>query len=311
MRWTHHSITAVTITILLSIAALSEAAVIEGRLLGVYYKDRLARGVSLKTRVLLNRGLYKTQIDTEGAFAFLDIPTGVYLLEVQSPDLAYSRVRITVSPDESVHASRVSVGDHWSDQHRSLPMPLTLKPRPRPIHYIPPESAKVVGWFGNPMILLSSFSVLMLLLMPRIVANLDDNALDALRSSYHLSCLPSLPHLPHPHLHPTSSGMPPTVLPSKTMYPSLPPYMVDGALDQYPSSFFRSPAMASSNMLLSASAAPSEPFLVNVDGLPNGSGSGSSSTVTMTASGQYPYGHNLHMPHHQHAPIPVQSKKQK
>lgn len=150
--------------------------------------------------------------------------------------------------------------------------------------------------------------------MPRIMANLDDSALDALRSSYHLSCLPSLPHLPHPHLHPTSSGMPPTAFSSKTMNPSSSPYMVDGALDQHPSSFFRSPAMPSSNMLLSASAAPSEPFLVNVDGLhggTNGSGSGSSSTVTMTASGQYPYGHNLHMPHHQHAPVPVQSKKQK
>ncbi|KAG0085508.1 hypothetical protein BGZ92_008936 [Podila epicladia] len=104
--------------------------------------------------------------------------------------------------------------------------------------------------------------------------------------------------------------MPPTTLSSKTMYPSSSPYMVDGALDQHPSSFFRSPAMPSSNMHLSASAAPSEPFVVNVDGLTNGPESGSLS-ATMTVSGQYPYGHNPHMPYHQHAPIPVQSKKQK
>ncbi|KAG0331613.1 hypothetical protein BG000_010745 [Podila horticola] len=258
--------------------------------------------------------MYETQIDRQGAFAFPDIPTGVYMLGVQSPHLVYSRVRITVSSDDSVHASSVSVGDQWSNHRRPLPMPLILKPRPRPIHYIPPESAKVVGWFGNPMILMSSFSVLMLLLMPKIMANLDDNALDALRSSYHFSCLPSLPHLPHPHLHPLTSGMPPVTLSSKIMHPSSSPYMIDGALDQHPSSFFRSPAMSSSNVHFSSNAAPSEPFLVNTDGLHGMmEGSGSSSTVAMTMSGQYPYGHPHSYTSHnsQRAPVPVQSKKQK
>ncbi|KAF9316237.1 hypothetical protein BG003_002147, partial [Podila horticola] len=154
--------------------------------------------------------------------------------------------------------------------------------------------------------------VLMLLLMPKIMANLDDNALDALRSSYHFSCLPSLPHLPHPHLHPLTPGMPPATLSSKIMHPSSSPYMIDGALDQHPSSFFRSPAMPFSNVHFSSNAAPSEPFLVNTDGL-HGTmeGSGSSSTVTM--SEQYPYGHPHSYTSHnsQHAPVPVQSKKQK
>lgn len=66
----------------------------------------------------------------------LDVPTGVYMLEVQSPHLVYSRVRVIVHANESVQASRVSVGDHWSSRHRPLSMPLTLKPQPRPIHYI-------------------------------------------------------------------------------------------------------------------------------------------------------------------------------
>ncbi|KAI9231130.1 MAG: hypothetical protein BYD32DRAFT_442087 [Podila humilis] len=236
------------------------------------------------------------------------------MLEVQSPYLVYSRVRVIVHGDDSVQASRVSVGDHWSSQRRPLSMPLILKPRPRPIHYIPPEGAKVVGWFGNPMVLLSSFSFLMLLLMPKIMANLDDNALDALRSSYHFSCLPSLPHLPNPHPshfnhHAMSSGM----------YPSSSPYMVDGALDQHPSNFFRSPAIFSH--IHFSSTAPSEPFLVNMDSLHgemNGPGSSSSSsTATMPMSnnngytGQYyPYPYTSH--HQQQAPpVPVQSKKQK
>lgn len=58
------------------------------------------------------------------------------MLEVQSPHLVYSRVRVIVHPDESVQALHVSVGGHWSSQRRPLPMPLTLKPQPRPFHYI-------------------------------------------------------------------------------------------------------------------------------------------------------------------------------
>lgn len=158
--------------------------------------------------------------------------------------------------------------------------------------------------------------------MPKIMANLDDNALDALRSSYHFSCLPSLPHLPNPHHshlnhHAMSSEMP--TLSSKTMYPSSSPYMVDGALDQHSSSFFCSPAILSNKHL--SSTAPSEPFLVNMDSLHgemNGSGSSSSSAVTMTMSnnngytGQYhPYSHTSHHHHQQAPPVPVQSKKQK
>ncbi|KAF9540069.1 hypothetical protein EC957_004666 [Mortierella hygrophila] len=61
------------------------------------------------------------------------------------------------------------------------------------MHYIPPEGQKVVGFFGHPMILMASFSVMMLLIMPRIMSNLDADALDTLRSSYDFSSLPALP----------------------------------------------------------------------------------------------------------------------
>ncbi|OAQ25498.1 hypothetical protein K457DRAFT_158158 [Linnemannia elongata AG-77] len=121
-----------------------------------------------------------------------DVPVGTYILEVQSPHLVYSRVRVVVTHSEVV-AMRVSIGDHFSNVPHVLPMPLTLRPRPRPIHYIPPEGQKVVGFFSNPMILMASFSVMMLFIMPKIMSNLDADALDALRSSYDFSSLPALP----------------------------------------------------------------------------------------------------------------------
>ncbi|KAF8947466.1 hypothetical protein BGZ47_009092 [Haplosporangium gracile] len=63
---------------------------------------------------------------------------------------------------------------------------------PHLVYSRPPEGQKVVGFFSNPMILMASFSIIMLLIMPRIMANLDADALDALRSSYDFSSLPAL-----------------------------------------------------------------------------------------------------------------------
>ncbi|KAK3832889.1 MAG: hypothetical protein JOS17DRAFT_816006 [Linnemannia elongata] len=176
---------------LASLAASVDAAVVEGRLLPASFRGRVTRGVSLKTKVLLGGGRFQTLIARDGTFEFLDVPVGTYILEVQSPHLVYSRVRVVVTHSEVV-ALRVSIGDHFSNVLRVLSMPLTLRPRPRPIHYIPPEGQKVVGFFGNPMILMASFSVMMLLIMPRIMSNLDADALDALRSSYDFSSLPAL-----------------------------------------------------------------------------------------------------------------------
>ncbi|KAF9947409.1 hypothetical protein BGZ72_010583, partial [Mortierella alpina] len=182
------------------LALFTEAAKIEGRILGVTFRGRLMRdtGVPTATRVMLSGGLFQTLVNDDGLFSFPDVPLGAYILEVKSPQLTYSKslpyptkVRVVVTASE-VRATRMSVSDHFSSYQQTLPMPLTLRPRPRPMHYIPPEGAKVAGWFANPMILLSSFSFLMLLLMPKIMANLDAEALEAMRSSYDFGCLPSL-----------------------------------------------------------------------------------------------------------------------
>ncbi|KAG0060414.1 hypothetical protein BGZ89_012290 [Linnemannia elongata] len=191
MRVTYSSIL-IAFTGLASLAASVDAAAVEGRLLPASFRGRVTRGISLKTKVLLGGGRYQTQIAKDGTFEFPDVPVGTYILEVQSPHLVYSRVRVVVTHSEVV-AMRVSIGDHFSNVPHVLPMPLTLRPRPRPIHYIPPEGQKVVGFFSNPMILMASFSVMMLFIMPKIMSNLDADALDALRSSYDFSSLPALP----------------------------------------------------------------------------------------------------------------------
>ncbi|KAI8601740.1 hypothetical protein EDD21DRAFT_99439 [Dissophora ornata] len=153
--------TAVGVASLLCFLACSEAASIEGQVLGVTFRGRVTRGVSTKTKVALSgSGRYQTHVGGDGTFTFPDLPTGTYILEVDSPHLSYSKVRIAVTANE-MRATQVSLGDHFSDNQMLLSMPLILRPRTRPTHYIPPEGARVAGWFANPMVLMSSFSVLM------------------------------------------------------------------------------------------------------------------------------------------------------
>ncbi|KAI1297005.1 hypothetical protein EDD11_007318 [Mortierella claussenii] len=131
---------------LLGLLASVDAGVIEGRLLGVSFRGRIVRGVSMKTKILLNSGLYETHIQKDGTFVLSDVPEGTYMLEVRSPHLSYSKVRVSVTKQDVV-ATRVSLGDHFSDYQEMLPMPLVLRPKLRPAHYI-------------------------LVLMPKIMANL-------------------------------------------------------------------------------------------------------------------------------------------
>ncbi|KAF9919316.1 hypothetical protein BX616_008334 [Lobosporangium transversale] len=176
-----------------------DAAVIEGRLLGATFRGQVVQGVSMKTTVLLNRGLYQTHIQRDGTFAFPDVPTGAYILEVHSPNLSFPKS---------------------------------------------PEGAKFAGWFANPLTLMASFSLLMLLVMPRIMANLDEDALHALRPPYefgrHRHYSPQHPargSMMHPPCQPVSMT---SHVPFQLQYYQ-PQLHVDGALDQHPSNVFRSP----------------------------------------------------------------------
>ncbi|ORZ26735.1 hypothetical protein BCR41DRAFT_393342 [Lobosporangium transversale] len=220
-----------------------DAAVIEGRLLGATFRGQVVQGVSMKTTVLLNRGLYQTHIQRDGTFAFPDVPTGAYILEVHSPNLSFPKVRIMVT-SRDVIATRISLGDHFSNYQQLLPLPLVLSPRTRPRNYISPEGAKFAGWFANPLTLMASFSLLMLLVMPRIMANLDEDALHALRPPYefgrHRHYSPQHPargSMMHPPCQPVSMT---SHVPFQLQYYQ-PQLHVDGALDQHPSNVFRSP----------------------------------------------------------------------
>ncbi|KAG0241811.1 ER membrane protein complex subunit 7 [Actinomortierella wolfii] len=118
-------------------------------------------------------------INKDGKFAF-DVPEGAYSLEVRSPQYIYPAIRVTVSEKGST-AYLVTYGSDWSNSENRLPMPLILSPRAESSYFVPREGFKISHLFANPMMLMMGFSVLMLFVMPKLMANMDPQAMEEMQ----------------------------------------------------------------------------------------------------------------------------------
>ncbi|KAG0234650.1 hypothetical protein BGX31_004498 [Mortierella sp. GBA43] len=129
-------------------------------------------------------------ITREGKFVFPDVPEGSYLLEVQSPQYIYPTVRLTVTGKET-KAYLVTLGADWSNNDNIVQYPFLLVPRAPATFFIPREGFKISYLFANPMMLMMGFSVLMLFLMPKLMANMDPAALEEMQGMQDATQMPS------------------------------------------------------------------------------------------------------------------------
>ncbi|KAF9933439.1 hypothetical protein FBU30_005473 [Linnemannia zychae] len=169
----------VAIIALLSVSTVS-AARLSGFVVG-YGENAHPRDLSTETRVLLSGGQYTSMITKEGKFNFPNVPEGSYLLEVQSPQYTYPAVRVTLSEKGEVKANLVTFGFDWSNNDNPLQLPITLIPRSPVTYFIPREGFRISSLFANPMMLMMGASVLMLFVMPKLMANMDAEAMQEMQ----------------------------------------------------------------------------------------------------------------------------------
>ncbi|KAF9183664.1 hypothetical protein BGZ51_003867 [Haplosporangium sp. Z 767] len=129
-------------------------------------------------------------ITKDGKFLFPSVPEGTYLLEVQSPQYVYPYIRLIVTEKDS-RAHMVSQGTDWSNNDYAMHLPLTLTPRATSSYFIPREGFKLSYLFANPMMLMMGFSVLMLFLMPKMMANMDPEAMQEMQGMQEAAQMPS------------------------------------------------------------------------------------------------------------------------
>ncbi|KAF9977553.1 hypothetical protein BGZ73_005682 [Actinomortierella ambigua] len=137
------------------------------------------KDLSARTRVILSGGQFSAMINKDGKFSF-EVPDGAYLLEVRSPEYIYPSVHITVSGKAST-ANLVPYGSDWSNTENRLSTPLVLTPRGATDYFVPREGFKITHLFANPMMLMMGFSVIMLFVMPKMMANMDPQAMEEMQ----------------------------------------------------------------------------------------------------------------------------------
>ena len=163
---------AVCVALLAVVAAASPAAAysVEGVI-------RLPRSVQdpSQRRVVLSGGRSAIP-NSRGEFVIENLAAGTYLLEVQDLENVFPPVRIDISAKES---GRVRASN--PDTSERLAYPLVLRPL-APAQYF--EVRVPYDWTAmlkNPMVMMMGFSLFLMVLMPKMMANMDPEELEQMR----------------------------------------------------------------------------------------------------------------------------------
>ena len=126
--------------------------------------------------VMLNGGEYSTMTRSDGKFTFHDVETGIYLLEVNDIHLAFPQMKVKV--DRSTDSISVVEYKFPGASRTQATHPIELMALTKLKYFHDPPRFSIIGMImGNPMILLMAFSAGILFLFPKMLANMDPEAM--------------------------------------------------------------------------------------------------------------------------------------
>ncbi|CAO3642115.1 unnamed protein product [Cunninghamella echinulata] len=124
-------------------------------------------------------GIYSAIVREDGSFSFYNVAPGSYLLEVNNIDYIFPKLRVNVKENE-VDGAYVGVGIGWDKTGYAVPHPFELKAKVEADYFMPRQGFNVLGMFKNPMFLMLGFSGIMLFIMPKMLQNMDPEAMKEL-----------------------------------------------------------------------------------------------------------------------------------
>ncbi|KAI8099069.1 uncharacterized protein BX664DRAFT_320315 [Halteromyces radiatus] len=168
----HHLI--FILSLIISCLLVTDAVKVQGKLEtnGVLTDLRRLRP---STKVTLS-GIHSTFIQSDGSFVFDDVTPGSYLLEVNNIDFIFPKLRVDIKENE-VAGSYTGLGAGWDKTGYALPHPFVLRAKAEADYFVERQGFNVIGMFKNPMFLMLGFSGLMMLVMPKMLQNLDPEAM--------------------------------------------------------------------------------------------------------------------------------------
>lgn len=145
---------------------------IEGKI--VIPDGKIAAGYTLA----LNGEQFMTIALFDGSFSFPAVPSGIYLLEVLAIHEHFSQMKIQVNAAEGT--VKVVEYDYPGAVKKSASYPLVFTAL-APINYfqVRPKISILGFVMANPMMLIMGFSAILLMYMPKMLKNLDPEAMKA------------------------------------------------------------------------------------------------------------------------------------
>lgn len=165
-------------------------------------KDQLKNKIDVgNMEVTLNGGERTTMTTISGEFAFYEVPTGVYTLNVNDIEYTFSQLKIKVSFEDGNASGDEAIGGSVGDNTGITEPKITV------IEYKYPGAQKLAGSyplvltalvknnylpvkeglnifkmiFGNPMALMMLFSIAVVVGMPMMMKNMDPEELKAMQ----------------------------------------------------------------------------------------------------------------------------------
>jgi len=168
---------AVTSAAAVDIAATPSLHTIEGSI-------RLARGANkyVDARVLLNGGERVALVRADGSFRFDDVQVGrSYLVEAVMKGQVFAPVRVTVSGSKG-SGGAVKVKAHLpTPTSPRVTYPLQLRSTRAAVYYSVREPVNWLGLLKNPMAIMMIVTLVMVVVMPRMMNNMDPAELEEMK----------------------------------------------------------------------------------------------------------------------------------
>lgn len=133
-------------------------------------RDRSAKLAT--TEVVLNGGEYRTFTRIDGSFIFHDVKPGVYLLDVHSVEYYFTQVKINLpkAVDDPIQCVEFR---YPGAPKQAVAYPLRLVASSKKQYFEQREQMGIHTLFRNPMMLMLVATGLIVVVMPKLMENMD------------------------------------------------------------------------------------------------------------------------------------------
>ncbi|GAN07726.1 secreted salivary protein [Mucor ambiguus] len=154
--------------------AIASALNIQGKIIPNAVLEDVSKIDSSTTRIVLNGAQYTAHIQSNGEFNIPHVQPGSYLLEVQSIEHVYPKIRVDISEENQVQAAYTGLGIDWNQRGYSVVYPLEIQAKAEAEYFMQRQGFNIMGMFKNPMMLMMGFSAIMMFFMPKMMKSLQN-----------------------------------------------------------------------------------------------------------------------------------------